>query len=124
MTISTDMIDAVKVQFIKPIFEDDFAEKGMTAWLTDVIWAEGDECYELYFDFFEFEAENAKYFKPVYYGNRHTTEIEDATGRELFTAIETGNYDPKYTAYFSVQSGQRNDAEFAKEIKKYLREVE
>ena len=31
MTISVDMIDAIKVQFIKPIFEDDFVEKGMKA---------------------------------------------------------------------------------------------
>ena len=28
MTIIVDMIDAIKVQFIKPIFEDDFVEKG------------------------------------------------------------------------------------------------
>lgn len=31
MTIIVNMIDAIKVQFIKPIFEHDFVEKGMKA---------------------------------------------------------------------------------------------
>lgn len=34
--ISMDMVEAIKVQFIKQIFEEDFVEKGMTAWLTDI----------------------------------------------------------------------------------------
>ena len=29
--ITASFIDAIKVQFIKPIFEDDFVEKGMKA---------------------------------------------------------------------------------------------
>ena len=29
--IAASFIDAIKVQFIKPIFEDDFVEKGMKA---------------------------------------------------------------------------------------------
>lgn len=29
--ITASFVDAIKVQFIKPIFEDDFVEKGMKA---------------------------------------------------------------------------------------------
>jgi len=75
MTIIVDMIDAIKVQFIKPIFEDDFVEKGMKAWLVDVEWAEREKCYKLYFDFTEFEAENDKYFKATFYPNCYTKTI-------------------------------------------------
>ena len=75
MTIIVDMIDAIKVQFIKPIFEDDFVEKGMKAWLVDVEWAEREGCYKLYFNFTDFEAENDKYFKATFYPNRYTRTI-------------------------------------------------
>ena len=125
MTIIVDMIDAIKVQFIKPIFEDDFVEKGMKAWLVDVEWAEREKCYKLYFDFTEFEVENDKYFKATFYPNCHTKAIEEATGRTLFTAKESGWYTPKYYAYLSVGDGEkRDDVAFAREITKYLREVE
>lgn len=73
--ITASFIDAIKVQFIKPIFEDDFVEKGMKAWLTDVEWAEREKCYKLYFDFTEFEAENDKYFKATLYPNCYTKTI-------------------------------------------------
>ena len=125
MTIIVDMIDAIKVQFIKPIFEDDFVEKGMKAWLVDVEWAEREKCYKLYFDFTEFEVENDKYFKATFYPNCHTKAIEEATGRTLFTAKESGWYTPKYYAYLSVGDGEkRDDVAFAREITEYLREVE
>ena len=125
MTIIVDMIDAIKVQFIKPIFEDDFVEKGMKAWLVDVEWAEREKCYKLYFDFTEFEVENNKYFKATFYPNCHTKAIEEATGRTLFTAKESGWYTPKYYAYLSVGDGEkRDDVAFAREITEYLREVE
>ena len=125
MTIIVDMIDAIKVQFIKPIFEDDFVEKGMKAWLVDIEWAAEVQCYKLFFDFTEFEAENDKYFKATFYPNCHTKALEEATGRTLFTAKESGWYTPKYFAYLSVGEGkQRDDVAFAREITEYLREVE
>lgn len=125
MTIIVDMIDAIKVQFIKPIFEDDFVEKGMKAWLVDVEWAEREGCYKLYFNFTDFEAENDKYFKATFYPNGYTRAIEEATGRTLFTAKESGWYTPKYSVYLSVGDGEkRDDVAFAREITQYLREVE
>ena len=123
--ITAKLVDAIQVQFLKPIFEDDFPEKGMRAWLTDVEWDSNCKCYRLYFDFTDFEAVNEKYFKRRYHPNRHTTEIEAATDRRLFTAREAGYYDSKYSVYFNVGDMQhRNDVEFAEEIKKFLREVE
>ena len=120
--ITAKLVDAIQVQFLKPIFEGDFVEKGMKAWLTDVEWDSNCKYYQLYFDF---EAVNEKYFKRCYHPNRHTAEIEAATDRRLFTAREAGYYDAKYSVYFSVGDAQhRNDAEFAEEIKKFLREVE
>ena len=123
--ITAKFVDAIQVQFLKPIFEDDFPEKGMRAWLTDVEWDSNCKYYQLYFDFTDFEAVNEKYFKRRYHPNRHTTEIEAATDRRLFTAREAGLYDSKYSVYFMVGDMQhRNDAEFAEEIKKFLCEVE
>lgn len=125
MTIIVDMIEPIKVQFIKPIFEDDFVEKGMKAWLVDIEWAEREKCYKLYFDFTEFEVENDRYFKATFYPNYHTKAIEEATGRTLFTAKESGLYTPKYSVYLSVGDGEkRDDVAFAREITEYLREVE
>ncbi len=123
--ITASFIDAIKVQFIKPIFEDDFVEKGMKAWLVDVEWAEREKCYKLYFDFTDFEAENDRYFKATFYPNCHTKAIEEATGRKLFTAKESGWYTAKYSVYLSVGDGKkRDDVAFAREITEYLREVE
>ena len=123
--ITAKLVDAIQVQFIKPICEDDFVEKGMKAWLVDVEWAKREKCYKLYFDFTDFEAENDKYFKATFYPNCHTKAIEEATGRTLFTAKESGWYTPKYYAYLSVGDGEkRDDVAFAREITEYLREVE
>lgn len=120
MAITADMVSAVKVQFLAPIFEDDFVERGMTAWLTGVTFE--DECYKLHFDFSEFEAENEKYFPRCYFANRHTANIDREDG--LYTAKEAGYYNPKYSVYFSVDDmATRNDKAFAAEIKEYLREV-
>lgn len=124
MTIVVDMVDAVRVQFLKPIFEDDFPEKGMVAWLTDIEWDGRAGCYTLYFDFSEFEAQNMKYFKERYHPNRHTKALEEATGRQAFTAIEAGMYTPKYSVYFSADNSEcRNDELFTTAIAAYLREV-
>ena len=118
--ISTKMVDAVAVQFLKPIFEDDFVEKGMKAWLTDVEWEKKSECYKLYFDFSDFEAENAKYFKASYYPNA-VTEEKNLPKKQFYTALEAGQYEAKYSVYFSVAGEGRNDELFEKEILAYLR---
>ncbi len=119
--IQVNMVAAQKVIFLKPIFEDDFPEKGMSAWLVDIEWSEKDQCYRLYFDFAEFEAENEKYFKAVYYSNRRTAELEASTGRKQFTAKEAGFYAPKYSVCFHVKGVNRPDHEaFEREIKNYL----
>jgi hypothetical protein len=120
--ITTKIVDAVAVQFLKPIFEDDFVEKGMKAWLTDVEWDLKTDCYKLYFDFTDFEAENLKYFKKSYYPNRVTQE-KNLPEAKFYTALEAGQYEPKYSVYFSVPGDARNDELFEKEIQKYLRPV-
>lgn len=125
--ITADIIDAVKVQFLQPIFEDDFPERGMKAWLTKVEYKRTTQCYQLFFDFTEFEAENLKYFTEVFYPTRHTREAVQ-NGRmehkELYTAIEAGSYTPKYSVYFSVTSFTEDPALFAEEIAEYLQVVE
>ena len=113
--IKANMIDAVKVKFLKQIFEEDFPERGMIAWLTDIQWEAKYDCYNLFFDFTEFEDYNDKYFKQVYRPNRHTTMLE-STGRKEFTAKEAGMYNPKYSVYFSVSSMSKDDALFEQEI--------
>ena len=119
--IKLDMVSAVKVQFKKPIFEDDFVERGMTAWLTDIERDGDSDCYKLYFDFSEFEDINDKYFKLSYHPNNHTKDI--STTRKLFTAKEAGYYHPKYSVYFSVSSEVRDDELFEQEIGEYLKEI-
>lgn len=86
--------NAVKIQFVKPIFEDDFVEKGMTAWLTDIVWHSKSEMWELFFDFTDFEAENEKYFKRTFYG-------PNPNDPKRYTAKEMGLYEPKYSVFFS-----------------------
>ncbi len=125
MTITVDLIDAIKVQFKKPIFEDDFPEKGMKAWLTDVVWEDRSNCYKLYFDFSDFEQENDKYFKHSYHSNLRTKDLELVTMRNRFTAKEAGYYQPKYWVCFSCGDHEtRSDAAFDSEIQDYLRVVE
>lgn len=125
--ISVDMVDAVRVQFLKQflkqIFEEDFVEKGMKAWLTDVEWSAPDESYKLYFDFTDFEAENLKYFKESFYANKSTRE-QGLPEKPYYTAIEAGGYRAKYWVYFGVTGDQRNDELFKTEILAYLREIE
>lgn len=122
--ISVNMVGAVKVQFLKQLCEENFPEKGMLAWLTDVEWDEGYDCYKLFFDFTEFEQQNDKYFKAVFYSNRHTEQLARETGRVMFTAKESGDYEPKYSVYFSAGNAiDRDDALFEQEIQKYLRAV-
>lgn len=124
MNITTHILDAIKVQFLEPIFEDDFVERGMKAWLTAVEWSERAECYELFFDFSEFEEENNKYFKATFYPTPRTQELQQTTGRKRFTAKEAGMYNPKYSVFFSIESGGRDDLAFERDIANYLRTVD
>jgi len=119
--ISPNMVSAIQIQFYGIISEDDFIEKGMKAWLTGIDWCKDSNCYILYLDFSDFEEYNAKYFRRTYYGNRYTGEIEEATGRTLFTAIEARYYESKLAIRFALTSDTRNDKLFEKEIQKYLR---
>lgn len=120
--IAVDMVSAIKVQFITPIFEDDFPERGMTAWLTGVEWDTKHDAYQLFFDFTEFENVNAKYFRDVYYPNRHTAAL--GLDKQMYTALEAGQYTAKYSVLFSVNSNDmRDDAAFAEQIKQHLEVV-
>jgi hypothetical protein len=122
-TITADMLDAIKVQFLKPIFEDDFPERGMTAWLVRVTWDQQIECYKLFFDFTEFESINEKYFTDEYWPNRHTREL--GIEKPLYSAREAGMYNPKYSVYFSYGTMvTRNDTAFAEAIKEHLKVCE
>lgn len=104
-----DMIKAKCVIFKKPIFEDDFPEKGMMAYLTDIVKSPDNNCYKLYFDFTEFERDNYKYFKADYY---------DSNGQPCLTAIEAGLYSPKYSVYFGDMEWTQEKLE--EELKKHI----
>lgn len=125
-SIQVNMVDAIMVQFLKPIFEEDFVEKGMTAWLTDVEWDNSNEGYKLYFDFTDFEEQNEKYFKLVYGSNYHTEALQLDRCENKYTAKEAGYYTQKYSVYYNPEScvGSRNDDAFERDIRAYLRTVE
>jgi len=93
--IQEDMLIAKKIIFKKPIFEDDFPERGMTAWLTKI--SREDDYWKLFFDFTDFEEENDKYLTECYYSNIHTAKLQT---KELYTAKESGNYSNKYSVLF------------------------
>lgn len=123
MSITVDMVEAIQVQFLKPIFEEDFPEKGMKAWLTGVEWDSKSDCYKLYFDFKDFEEHNDKYFREVYHMNLHTQKL--GLNKQKYTAKEAGYYTQKYSVYFSCGDHEsHNDKAFKEEIIKYLRIVE
>ena len=94
-----------KVLFKKPIFEDDFPEAGMVAWLVGADYDSAEDMHDLHFDFDEFFEHNKQFFTPDYYPNRHTVELEKIFGRKLFKAYEAGGYDPNYSVYFEEKYG-------------------
>ncbi len=114
--IDVNMLDAVKVQFLKPIFEGDFVERGMKAWLTKIVKKE--DMYELFFDFTEFEEENLQYFTETFYPNIHT-----GTDKALYTAIEAQCYYPEYSVYFNTSDRGTNDLTFSDDIAEYIKEI-
>ena len=123
--ITANITKPIKVKFIKPIFEDDFVEDGMIAYLTKVEWdSHYNDCYKLHFDFSEFEEENESLFSQNYWPNIHTKAIEKETGRTLFTAKEARCYDPKYSVYFNCgDMNTRDDNAFEQAILEYLVEI-
>lgn len=122
--IKVDMLDAIKVQFLKSLCDEDFTQRGMKAWLVKIEYNGDYEAYELFFDMSEFEAENDKYFINCYYPNIHTRDIPG--DRSLFTAKEAGWYYPKFSSFLgmdNIPEGNRA-AYFEEEIKNYLKVVE
>lgn len=117
--IKVEMLEAIKVIFLSPFFEDDFPERGMKAWLTKILWDKKSCCYELFFDFSDFERENEKYFTETFYPNDVTKK--SGIEKNLYTAKEAGYYNSKYSVFFSPSASEtRDDVSFEKEIKKYL----
>jgi len=108
--IKENMLEAIKVVFIKPIFENDFPERGMKAWLTAIDKSESNSCWELFFDFTEFESENDKYLKANYY---------DDNSNPTLTAKEAGMYSNKYSVYFGDLDTKKFGT-FEEQIKEYL----
>lgn len=104
-----NMLEAVKVIFLKPIFEDDFPNRGMKAWLTAVEKDRYSDCWKLYFDFTEFEAENDKYLQANYYNDKSIP---------CLTAKEVGMYQNKYSVYFGEYPASKS---FNDQLKEYLK---
>lgn len=105
--LDPDRVFAVRVAFKKPIFDDDFVERGMQAWF--VGWEKDAKVGSLllYFDFADFEQQNEKYFRRTFYGT-------SSSDKRLLTAHEAGQYDPKYSVYFGdleTQALEQIDAE-------------
>lgn len=123
-TITADFVDAIKVQFLKPLFDEDFVERGMKAWLTKVEWDPYGVCWNLYFDFTDFEAENDKYLTQSYHPNTHTAAF--STTRKAFTAKEAGYYSNKLKCQLWAEDaeGDADKLAFARAVKEYLRVVE
>jgi hypothetical protein len=107
-----DMVDAIQVQFLKPLFEDDFPEKGMKAWLTDIVKEEHEKCYRIYFDFSDFEEHNEKYFKADYF---------DDKGVACLTAKDKGWYHPKYSVYFGDIAWDKKKLNY--ELEKHIKQL-
>ena len=117
---------AEKVLFLKSFFEDDFPERGMIAWFIRYEWYPREGCYKLFFDFKDFEKENEKYFTETYYANDYTKKLIKSgvcDDKTFWTALESGNYSPKYSVYFSLPSDERNDEELNKELLNYLKPI-
>lgn len=118
--LDEERLSAVRVQFKKGIFEEDFPERGMIAWLTSIKEDKDSDCFKLYFDFTDFEKQNLKYFNEVYYPNKFTKEL--GVDKPLYTAIEAGCYSAKYWVLFGDTSWTQE--EFNVELSKYLKVIE
>lgn len=94
-----DRIDAICVQFKTSMTRRPFPNKGMKAWLTDIV--KDEERYELYFDFSDFEEENDKYFK--------------------YSDDKANYYKPKYSVYFG--DIEWTEEKLEENINKYLKNL-
>jgi hypothetical protein len=96
--------------FIGDSWDETFIEPGMVAWLTKVQTDMESNCYILHFDFSEFESHNNKYFTKSYYPKHSSSESD------LITAIESGDYTPKFKMYFGdVSISDYNIQQLAKD---------
>jgi len=110
-----ERIEAVKVVFLAPIFEEEFTERGMKAYFTKIERDAKSDCYKLYFDLEEFFGENKKYFTACYWDKERSPTL---------TAIEAGYYptNHKYSVYFGDASWSEEKLE--EELSKYLKILE
>jgi hypothetical protein len=106
---------AVKIQFLKSIFEDDFVERGMTAWFVAYEYDNQGDSWKLFFNFEEFEEENNKYFRRVY---RESNRILEKVAKGLvkknssYTALEADNYQPEYSVFYSAPGDSKDEEVF------------
>lgn len=107
--------EAIMVQFIKPIFEEDFVEAGMRAWLVSI--EKEHETYKLHFNFRAFEAENDKYFIESFYS------FADPNKRNLVDAKTAGQYTPRYSVYFCTDDGGTNPEIFSENLSQYIKRI-
>lgn len=90
---ATGEVFPAHVVFRKPIFEDDFVEAGMRAYLTGVE-VEGEEI-KLFFYFGDDFDHNKRMFRQSYYGR----EALGLDPKKLYTALETNDYQEYYSVY-------------------------
>lgn len=103
-----DMLDAIKVQFLGTINDEDFFVRGLKGWLTGVRRCENLRHWEIYIDLTEFQEENEKYFRPVYY---------DSDNQPTLTARECGEYRNKNAIPF----GDFDNGSFESQMEKYFK---
>ena len=113
-----DEPEASKIRFKKPFDDDSFIERGMLAWFTGYEWDTKKNCYILFFDFEDFSAYNKKYFRETYYENNLTKLLD--VKKPFYTALETGEYRPKYWTYFSIQDGHSDEDMLCELLLKYI----
>lgn len=114
---NTNLVDAVKVQVISDMFdEDSFIEKGMKAWLTKISLVEIEEdgtLYQLFLDFEDFYEENKKYLTECFYPNKYTAKLPE---KDLYTAEEAGMYSHKTSVYYWIANGEDLHVELSKHL--------
>jgi len=113
MEIKEDMLDAIEVKFLQPIFSEDFVERGMVAWLVNIQKTDKD-CWKLHFNFKDFEDYNDIYFIADYL---------DSKGIACLTAKDKGLYKQRYSVYFGRTDIEKYGS-FEEQIKDYLIPIE
>jgi len=99
----------IKVKFKQTIFEDEFVESGMIAYLTKVEIDENasdveeEKVYCLWFNQEPFASYNEILLTDCYYPNIHTVDLPK---KQYYTAKEAGMFKMRWTSYLSVFEGQ------------------